>query len=133
LRSLATGCNKQIMKKKGLILLFSVLLLVSCDHDKEIRHLLNSLIPNEIIDGAYKAGETADEQYVPLLLKNAADGREGTSLHLALLTVYSVKMFALERILHVSPPHTFWKIKTPPDSVNIKFYTALWQQMNRRK
>lgn len=133
MKSLVTGCNKQIMKKIGLILLSFVLILFSCDHDKEIRHLLNSRIPNEIIDGAYKAGETADEQYVPLLLKNAADGREGSSLHFALLTVYSVKMFALERILHVSPPHPFWKIKTPPDSVNIKFYSALWQKTSRRK
>jgi|GEM_PF-2436202 hypothetical protein len=121
------------MKKTNFILLSSFLMLVSCNRDKEIRRLLNSNIPNEIIEGAYKAGETADEQYVPLLLKNAADGREGTSLQFALLTVYSEKMFALERILHVSPPHPFWKIKTPPDSVNIKFYSALWQKMNRRK
>jgi hypothetical protein len=121
------------MKKTSFLLLSSFLMLLSCDHDSEIRHLLNSNIPNEIIEGAYKAGETADEQYVPLLLKNAADGREATSLHFALLTVYSEKMFALERILHVSPPHPFWKIKMPPDSVNIKFYSALWQKMNRRK
>ncbi|WP_295675904.1 hypothetical protein [uncultured Mucilaginibacter sp.] len=121
--------------KNGLkcILIFLFFILASCSDDREITRLLNSNIPNEIIEGAYKAGNSGEKKYVPLLLHDAANGSEGTSLHFARFTVYTEKMFALERILHVKPPHPFGGIKTQPDSVNIRFYVALWQQIHDKE
>jgi hypothetical protein len=120
-----------IAKHLRLLPILFFLILTSCDNNKEIQRLLNGNVTNEIIKGAYKAGLSGDKKYVPALLNNAADGREGTSLRFALFSVYTEKMFALERILKVKPPHPYGKTKTAPDSVNIKFYIELWRNMNK--
>jgi hypothetical protein len=118
-------------KRFSFILFLLVFLIVSCDRDKEIRQLLNSKNPNDIIEGANKAGQTHEKKYVPLLLNNAADPRVATDLHFKGFSVYTEKMYALQDILHVKPPHHFGHILEEPDSVNIKFYNDLWQSMNK--
>ena len=119
--------------RKHVVIIFLFLSITSCNRDKEIRHLLNSDTPTAIIEGSYKAGESGDKKYIPLLLYHAYDPSASTSLRWKGFTVYTETMFALERILHIKPPHRYGDILESPDSVNVKFYSALWQKMNRRK
>jgi hypothetical protein len=114
-----------------LILFLSLFIIVSCNRDKEISRLLKSSNPNERIEGAYEAGKSGNMKYVPLLLNDANDPSASTLLHFKGFTVYTETMFALERILHVKPPHPYKDILLLPDSVNVKFYTLLWQKMNK--
>jgi hypothetical protein len=121
--------------KKGILILCTTVLL-GCNNgnnDYEIKRLLNSDKPWDIIEGAWKAGESGEKKYVPLLLHD--DGSPGgtTVLKFKGFTVYQEKMFALTKILHVKPPHKVIAVTSRPDSVNIKFYSAFWQNMNKKK
>jgi len=117
------------MKSAAVIFLFFVLM--SCNQGKEIQQLLHSDKPTEIIEGAYKAGISGDKKYVSLLLKNANNPSASTALHWKGFTVYTEVMFALERIYKVNPPHPYKGALVLPDSVNIKFYSVLWHNMNK--
>jgi hypothetical protein len=114
---------------KNAAMIFLLLVLMSCNQDKEIQQLLHSEKPTEIMEGAYKAGTSGDKKYVPLLLKNANNPSASTALHWKGFTVYTEVMFALERIYKVRPPHSYDGVLVLPDSVNIKFYSALWHNM----
>ncbi|WP_343673619.1 hypothetical protein [Chitinophaga sp.] len=98
------------------------ILFTSCNSDKEIIRLLNSEEKEDIILGAYKAGKTGDKQFVPLLLKNAADRRASINIKFKGFTVYQEKMLALQKIFKQAPPA---KITDKPDSLVINFYTEL--------
>jgi hypothetical protein len=119
--------------KKYLILFVIALIISSCNKDEEIRQLLNSERPYEIIKGAYEAAESGNQAYVPLLLHNAGDPRATTELHFKGITVYEEKMFALEKILKVKPPRPYNYPYDIPDSTDIKFFNGLWQKMNKSK
>ncbi|WP_426669555.1 hypothetical protein ACPPVU_25485 [Mucilaginibacter sp. McL0603] len=122
-----------ITKRYVKFVLFSLLVIVtSCQRDKEITRLLNSNKPGEIIQGTYEAGMSGDKKYVPLLLKDADNPAVSTALHFKGFSVYTEKMYALERILHVKPPHPYNGILVIPDSVNIKFYNNYWRSINKR-
>jgi hypothetical protein len=122
------------MKKNLKLTLFLFFLIIaSCEsRDKEIKRLLSDK-PTEIIVDAREAGDTGDKKYVPLLLRNAKSPSASTSLTYKGFTVYTEVMFALESIFKVSPPHPYKNILMLPDSVNIKFYATLWQNMKKRK
>ena len=95
---------------------------ISCNSNKEITRLLNSEEKEDIILGSYKAGESGDKQFVPLLLKNAADPRRSTNLRFKGISIYQSKMGALKKIFKLEPTI---KISREPDSLVIKFYTEL--------
>jgi hypothetical protein len=100
------------------------LIFFSCNNNKKIIELLNSNEKEDVILGAYKAGETGDKQFVPLLLKNIDDPRRSTNLKFKGITVYQAKMEALEDIFKKKAPA---KITYKVDSTIINFYTRLYQ------
>ena len=112
------------MKKKttNLIFILSLLVFDSCNNDKEILRLLNSERKEDVISGAYKAGESGDKQFVPLLLKDANDVRTSTNIKFLGYNVYQEKMIALKKIFKQDPPV---EIVDKPDSIIIKFYMEL--------
>jgi hypothetical protein len=99
--------------------ILSLLMLPSCNNDKEIFKLLQSDNKDDIILGAYKAGETEDKKFVSLLLKNADDPRRSTNLRFIGLSVYQSKMIALRKIFKMKPPN---EITRNVDSTVIEFY-----------
>lgn len=101
------------------------IMFTSCNSDKEIIRLLNSKEKDDIISGAYKAGESGDKQFIPLLLKDAADPRRSTNLQFKGITIYQAKMIALKKIFKQEPPV---KITYQTDSSIINFYTELSQK-----
>lgn len=105
-------------------LYFSILivLLIACNRDKQIIQLLNSVKSRDIIIGAYKAGETGDKKFVPLLLRNANDPRSTTYIKFKGFTVCQEKMVALRKIFKTEPPVV---ITRNPDSTVKKFYNDL--------
>ena len=121
------------MNRNILLLVLFALTFIACNKDKEIRRRLASDKTVEIIEGARQAGETGDRKYVPLLLHDLGNPRSCTYWKYKGFTVYTEKMYALEQILHIKPPHPYNGILTLPDSTNIKFYNALWQKMNKSK
>jgi hypothetical protein len=92
---------------------------ISVDH---ILLLLKSKDKDDVIFGAYKAGECGNKIFIPLLLKDAGDERRSTNLRFLGITVYQSKMSALQKILGVDPPS---KITYKVDSSIIKFYLEL--------
>lgn len=105
----------------------------SCNKDAAIKRQLNSKNIDDIIMGAYEAGESGDKAYVPLLLHNAANPAFGSDVRFKDYSVYREKMSALQKILHVKPPHNYQGIEIAPDSTNVKFYTQYWENLNKGK
>ena len=96
---------------------------LSCSKKKqEVIKLLKSNDKDDIISGAYYAGESKSQDYVPLLLNNAADPRATTNIEYYGISVYQAKMIALGKIFNKYPPN---KITRIPDSGVISFYTKL--------
>jgi hypothetical protein len=91
--------------------------------------LLTSSNKDDIISGAYSAGESRSQDYVPLLLRNAADPRRSTNLRYYGITVYQAKMIALKKIFDKNPPN---KIAPTPDSGVILFYIHLFDSVRVR-
>jgi len=83
--------------------------------------------------GTYEAGESGNKAYVPLLLKDAADPSCCTDMRFKGFSIYTEKMYALERIFKVKAPRAYGGILSKPNSINIKFYNDLWQKMNKSK
>jgi hypothetical protein len=107
-------------------LCLTLITLDACDNSKEIEKLLNSNEKNDVILGAYMAGEKKDKLFIPLLLKNADDPRTSHELRFKGLSVYQQKMTALRKIFNVEAPV---KITYRPDSTVIKFYSELASQI----
>ena len=114
------------------ILFFAAALLISCNKNEEIRRQLNSRNPSDIIRGTYAAGQSGNKEFVPLLLHNAADPSCGADIRFKGFSVYTEKMYALQKILGVKPPHNYQGLEISPDSTNIKFYTQYWENVNKR-
>jgi len=114
-------------------LLICLILFIACNRDKEIKRLLNSNSPTEIIEGAREAGDTQNKVYVPLLLQKANDPAASTSLRYKGFTVYTEVMFALEEIFKAKPPHAYSGILRSPDPANINFYNDLWRKNIKNK
>lgn len=108
-------CNRLII----LVFTFSLL---SCRSNTEITRLLKSSDHEDVIEGAFEAGESGNYKFVPLLLKDAYDPSGSTTLKFKEFTVYQEKMGALEKIFKKSPPNRIFR---EPDSVVIKFYIGL--------
>ena len=105
-----------------IILVCTLVFAISCQNDREILNLLNSQEKEDIIRGAYLAGESGDKKFSPMLLKNVNDVRTSTNLKFKGYNVYQEKMIALNKIYKQSPPV---QITNKPDSVIIKFYIGL--------
>ena len=102
------------------LLLFTIL--ISCNNEKEITRLLKSNDKENIILGAYKAGESKEKKYVILLLENTDDKRVSINIRFKGFSVYQEKMIALKKIFATEPPK---EITAEPDSIIINFYTNL--------
>jgi len=77
------------MKKHLKAFMFlSFFIITSYDKDKEIRRLLNSNKPWDLIEGAYKAGESGDKKYVPMLLHD--DGNPGGNISFTVQRIYGI-------------------------------------------
>lgn len=100
----------------------AVLVFLSCNEEVEICKLLNSKDKDEIIRGAFEAGNTGDKKYIPLLLKNANDCRRSTNLKFKGYSVYQAKMTAIKKISKKESPVTIGRM---PDSLVIKYYMLL--------
>lgn len=109
------------MKNKFIII--AVLVFLSCNNEVEICKLLNSKDKDEIIRGAFEAGNTGNKKYIPLLLKNANDFRCSTNIHFKGISVYEAKMFAIKKISKKESPATIGRM---PDSLVIKYYISLF-------
>ena len=115
----------KISKMKNFSILFYwavFILFISCNSHNKIIRLLNSKAKEDIILGAYEAGESGDRRFIPLLLKNANDVRRSTNLRFKGISVYQSKMGALKKIFKQDPPV---KLTHKPDSTVINFYTEL--------
>ena len=104
------------------ISILSILIITSCNQNDEIIKLLSSDETNDIVAGAYKAGETHEKKFVPFLLKDAYDPSMSTDLFYKGITVYQAKMTALEKILNVKAPKV---ITYQPDSAVLKYFMNL--------
>jgi hypothetical protein len=93
-----------------------------CDRDKKITDLLSSNETEDVILGAYKAGESGDKKFVSLLLRDANDQGTSTNTKFKGITVYQAKMIALKKIFKEEPPV---KITYKNDSTVIRFYRKL--------
>lgn len=113
------------MKTRTILYSLIFTICMSCNTDEKIIELLNSADKEEIISGAYKAGEEGDKKFVPYLLKDAYDERRSTNIRFKGITVYQAKMIALKKIFQQEPPE---KITYRADSVIVKFYTALFKK-----
>ena len=107
------------------ILMCSLIMLMSCNKDQQIIGLLQSSEKDDVIKGAYMAGESGNKKFAPLLLQNANDFRTSTNIKFKGYSVYQEKMIALKKIFNQEPPV---KIINKPDSVIIQFYTALYNR-----
>jgi hypothetical protein len=103
-------------------------LCISCDNSNKIKQLLKSKKIDEVIEGAWKAGESRDKQYVPLLLTDAGDQATSTMLKFKGYSIYEQKMYALQKI-YASPPPV--KITHFVDSTVIRFYENLAKKEHR--
>src|SRR5688572_17052883 len=83
---------------------FIIIFCLSCDRKQHIRELLTSNDKEEIILGAYKAGETGDFSFITLLIKDASDPRMSTNIRFKGFSVYQSKMIALRKIFKKAPP-----------------------------
>ena len=85
---------------------FVVTVAYNCSsNDKErICNLLKSSDKNDVIKGAYLAGESGDSAFVPMLLKDSWDARMSTNVKFKGFTVYEEKMVALKKIYKKEPP-----------------------------
>jgi hypothetical protein len=104
---------------------------VSCSSnykDDEIRRLLKSNNTEDLIIGAFKAGESGKTEFIPLLLLNDNNPGICTNIQFKGFSVYQEKMVALKKILKVDPPV---KITHDPDSVVIRFYSALAEKYSK--
>jgi len=101
---------------------------ISCESNRNIIKLLNSKDKDELIEGAYLAGESGNKKYSSLLLKNADDVRTSTNLKFKGYTVYQEKMIALSKIYNKKPPI---EINERVDSSIIIFYIQLSQSSQK--
>jgi hypothetical protein len=102
-------------------LLIVIILFAACKpSDNDIKALLQSKNIDDLIEGAYKAGESGKTEFIPYLLKNADDPSRSTQLNFKGFSVYQEKMIALSKILKIASPI---KITRNPDSTVIRFYT----------
>lgn len=114
------------LQKIRLIVILSLTFFSSCkNRDNEIIRLLTSENKEDLIYGAYLAGETGDKKFVTFLLKDANDMRMSTNLRFKGFTVYQEKMIALQKIFKTEPPV---KINRKPDSIVIEYYMNLYRQ-----
>lgn len=98
-------------------------LCISCNSSRdEIFKLLHSENKEDLILGAYKAGESRNKDYIQLLLNNANDERRSINIRFKGITVYESKMIALKKVFEKTPPV---KITDAPDSNVIRFYIDL--------
>lgn len=111
-------------KRKVILVLLAGIILFSCNNDDEIFSLLNSNETDDVIKGAYLAGESKKEKFIPLLLKDIADVRTSTNLKFKGYNIYQEKAIALGKIFGKQPSV---KITNKPDSLVIKFYRELSQ------
>jgi len=107
------------MKQINKLLIVTVLLVACKSSDNDIKILLQSKNVEDRIEGAYKAGESGKEKFIPYLLMNADDPGRSTQLQFKGFSVYQEKVIALKKILKVEPPV---KITRDPDSTVIRFY-----------
>lgn len=114
------------MKKLLLILLcIAAAYYLYNNSDRKIEQLLQSQNKDDIILGAFKAGESRKERFVPLLLMKCNDPRISHHLKFKGISVYQAKMIALKKISHLQPPAT---INSNPDSTIINFYMFHYQR-----
>jgi hypothetical protein len=102
--------------------LITTIIFSACQDSNTIIRLLSSEKKDDLILGAYMAGESEKKEYVPYLLRNTADIRTSTQKKFLGYNVYQEKMIALKKIFKREPPK---KITDKPDSVIIKFYMSL--------
>jgi hypothetical protein len=86
------GIKSKTIQQNITCCLILLLLATSCNSDEKIEKLLRSSEKEDIIEGTYKAGETENRKFVPLLLENANDPRRSTNLKFKGITVYQSKM-----------------------------------------
>jgi hypothetical protein len=108
---------------KNKFIMIAILVFFSCNEEVEICKLLNSKDKEEIIRGAFEAGNTGDKKYIPLLLGNANDCRRSTNLKFKGYSVYQAKMIAIKKISKMESPVTIGRM---PDSLVIKYYMSLY-------
>lgn len=94
----------------------------SCKSDAKILMLLKSSETEDVIIGAFYAGESEKQKFVPLLLQNADDERTSINLRFKGITIYQAKMIALKKIFKKEPPVP---ITFKVDSSVIVFYKNL--------
>lgn len=109
-----------------MIFSIAVLCFFSCNNGDQIVKLLASDNINDLINGANMAGASGNKEFVPLLLKNAADLRTSTSIWHYGVNVYKAKMDALKKIFQKEPPNEI--IFNKVDSVIIHFYEQLYRK-----
>jgi hypothetical protein len=95
---------------------------ISCNSDKKIISLLKSQDSNEIILGAYEAGESGNKEFVPLLLEGLDNEGMSTESRFKGITIYQAKMIALKKIYKKEPPV---KISYKLDSVVVNYFKNL--------
>ena len=113
------------VNSRYLFIIIVLLFLSGCkSKDDKITDLLSSTQKDDVIYGAFLASKSNNEDFVPLLLKDANDIRSTTMLKFKGKSVYQEKMIALKKIYKISPPK---EITMDPDSVIICFYDSIYK------
>ena len=112
-------------KIKRILAPILLIFIISCQNDSEIIRLLNSKEKDDVIKGAYLAGENGNVKYATFLLKDANDVRTSTNIKFKGYNVYQEKMIALSKIYKKKPPK---EITSIPDSTVINFYLEIVQK-----
>jgi hypothetical protein len=110
-----------------LIFLVAMFGAMTCNSKSRVYSLLSSSEKDDVIEGAYLAGESKNVEFVPLLLKNAWDEGTSTNIRFKGFSVYQERMIALRKIFNKYPPKD---ITYRPDSSIITFYTVLAKSKN---
>ncbi len=106
------------------LIIFSFLNFYSCKNEEKITTLLKSENKEDIILGAFLAGETENKMYIPYLLKDCGNPSLSINIKFKGISVYQSKMNALKKITKINPPNP---ITRDVDSVNIKFYFKMFE------
>lgn len=101
---------------------FIVVCILGCSKQKDnltLKKMLKSNDKAQIIEATEHIAYNKDTSMIGDLLEQSFDPRITHVITHKGMSVYQVKMGAMEKITGISPPN---KITYKPDSVNIKFY-----------
>jgi hypothetical protein len=104
------------------------MLLFGCAPDVkgEIKSLLKSDKPDDLVKAFYLIGEAKDTSYIKIILTDIYDPRIAHDVEFKGISVYQSKITAIEKIIDLRSP---MKVTYKPDTSVVQFYCE-WMKKN---